>query len=158
MRVNTEQEALYIACEMEASAVELYTRAIKLMEQLGREKEPLYIQLELMLSDEREHLRQFRALYAGLDTSEEKRLMLSAVAEGLLFEGGLMGAAREGLLKNPEAMLRFAMDAEAASAKKYREFALLAEDEHARAALQMIAAEEDQHLLELKEQSGNSAQ
>jgi len=150
MLVRTEQEALFVACEMESTAVQLYTRALALMEQLGRKEEPLYQHLQQMLSDEREHLHRFRSLYNGLDASDEQQLSLAAVAEGLLFEGGLMGAAREGLLKDPQTLLEVAMRSEAASAKKYREFAQSAQTEEARTALMMIASEEDGHLLELE--------
>ena len=83
----------------------------------------------------------------------ERQLTLSAVAEGVLFEGGLMGAARQGLLKDVESMLRFAIQAEITSARKYREFASLATDERARAALVMIADEEDKHTAELEAQA-----
>lgn len=62
MQVATAQEALFMACEMESSAIQLYTRALSLMEQLGRQDEPLYDHLTLMLADEQEHLAQFRAL------------------------------------------------------------------------------------------------
>ena len=34
MQVATAQEALFMACEMESSAIQLYTRALSLMEQL----------------------------------------------------------------------------------------------------------------------------
>ena len=50
MQVATAQEALFMACEMESSAIQLYTRALSLMEQLGRQDEPLYGHLALMLS------------------------------------------------------------------------------------------------------------
>ena len=52
MQVATAQEALFMACEMESSAIQLYTRALSLMEQLGRQDEPLYDHLTLMLADE----------------------------------------------------------------------------------------------------------
>lgn len=145
MRIESEQEALYIACEMEKTAVQLYERALSLLSAQGRENDRLYYQIAFMHSDEQEHLRQFRALYRGLEAPEEQRLALSAVAEGVLFEGGLMGAARRGLLSDVPSMLRFAMDAETLSASKYREFAALASDEGARSALLLIAAEEDKH-------------
>ena len=62
MQVATAQEALFMACEMESSAIQLYTRALSLMEQLGRQDEPLYDHLTLMRADEQEHLAQFRRL------------------------------------------------------------------------------------------------
>ena len=93
MQVATAQEALFMACEMESSAIQLYTRALSLMEQLGRQDEPLYDHLTLMLADEQEHLAQFRALGGRDDLAQERRVALSAAADNILFEGGLMGAA-----------------------------------------------------------------
>ena len=108
MQLATGQEALFVACEMEASAIQLYSRAISLMEQLGRRGEPLYDHLVLMRADEQEHLSSFRSL-CGEDTlADDRRIALCAAADGILFEGGLMGAARAGLLSNVEGMLRFA--------------------------------------------------
>lgn len=150
MQIRTEQEALFIACEMETAAVQLYTRALQVLEGQGREREPLYAQTRDMLADEQRHLCRFRSLYRGLDGEQEHALALAAVAEGVLFEGGLMGAARAGLLADAPSMLRLAADAERASARKYREFAALAQSGEAREALLMIAAEEDAHLLELE--------
>lgn len=150
MQIRTEQEALYIACEMESTAVQLYTRALQVMQQLGREQEALFARIQEMLSDEQGHLRHFRALYQGLDADEEQRLSLAAVGEGILFDGGLMGAARRGLLKDVSSMLALAADAERTSVQKYREFALCAQSEEAKQALLQIAAEEECHLLELE--------
>lgn len=149
MQIRTEQEALYIACEMESTAVQLYTRALQVMQQLGREKEALYASIQEMLEDEQGHLRHFRSLYKGLDADDEQRLSLDAVAEGILFDGGLMGAARKGLLKDVASMLTLAADAERTSVKKYREFAQAAQSEEAKQALLQIAAEEECHLMEL---------
>lgn len=155
MRRLTEQEAMFVACEMEASAVALYTRALGLMQQLGRGEDALCAELKLMLSDEREHLRRFRSFLTGEEMTDERRMALAALAENVLFEGGLMGAARQGLLSDAAGMLRFAMLAEEVSARKYREFALLAEDPAARDALTLIAAEEEKHLAELRTQDKN---
>lgn len=149
MRILNEQEALYIACQMEAGAVQLYQRALFLMEQLGRCQEPLYQSLMQMHTDESEHLCQFRSLYGGLDASVERELELAAIAEGLLFEGGMMGASRQGLLKDVDSMMKLASDAEAASAARYREFAACAQSPDAKNALLMIAAQEDKHLRDL---------
>lgn len=135
-----------MACEMESSAVQLYTRALNLMQQLGRQGEALYEGLDRLRRDELEHLRQFRALCGEDGVAPERRMALAAAAQNVLFEGGLMGAARQGLLESVERMLRFAMRCEAISAQKYREFAAIAENPSAREALLMIASEEDRHL------------
>lgn len=151
MRVTTEQEAMYIACAMESSAVQLYERAMQVLEGQGRQEEALYRSVAAMRMEEMSHLQRFRALYTGLAVEVEKQLTLDAVADGILFEGGLMGAARAGLLKDVDSMLRYAASCEAASVQKYREFAADA-DEEAREALLDIAAEEERHLAELTEQ------
>lgn len=156
MQIRTEQEALYIACEMESTAVQLYTRALQVMQQLGREKEELYGRIQEMLQDEQGHLRRFRSLYRGLDASDEQQLALAAVGEGVLFEGGLMGAARQGLLKDVDSMLHLAAEAERTSIRKYREFAAVAVTDEARKALTMIAEEESGHLLELEAAAGEA--
>lgn len=150
MVVRSEQEALFVACEMESTAVQLYTRALALMDQQGRKDGPLYKRLQDMLEEEKEHLRRFRSLYRGLDEADEQQLILSAVGEGVLFEGGLMGAARRGLLKDVQSMLRLAIEAERTSIRKYREFAQHAQTDEARNALLMIAEEEGGHLMELE--------
>ena len=151
MQVASEQEALYVACEMESTAVQLYTRALALMEQLGREQEPLYARIQQMCRDEQMHLYRFRSLYTGLEAAQEQQLSLAAVGEGLLFDGGLMGAVRAGLLKDTQSMLDVAAQSERASARKYREFAEQAQTEEARRTLKMIALEEDSHLRDLEE-------
>ena len=150
MVVRSEQEALFIACEMESTAVQLYSRALALMEQQDRQGDPLYAGIQEMLEDEKSHLRRFRSLYQGLDAADEQQLTLSAVGEGVLFEGGLMGAARRGLLKDVPSMLKLAINAEKTSIRKYREFAEAAQTEEARSALLRIAEEESGHLMELE--------
>jgi len=150
MVVRSEQEAMFVACEMESTAVQLYTRALALLEQQERKADPLYKSIQEMLEEEKGHLRRFRSLYQGLGEVDEQQLTLSAVGEGVLFEGGLMGAARRGLLKDVESMLTLAINAERTSIRKYREFAESAQTEEARKALLSIAEEESAHLMELE--------
>ena len=150
MVVRSEQEAMFVACEMESTAVQLYTRALALMDQQERQNDPLYKRIQEMLLDEQSHLQRFRSLYQGLGEVDEQQLTLSAVGEGVLFEGGLMGAARRGLLKDVESRLALAITAERTSIRKYREFAESAQTEEARKALLSIAEEESAHLMELE--------
>ena len=150
MVVRSEQEAMFVACEMESTAVQLYTRALVMLEQQERKEDPLYKSIQEMLEEEKGHLRRFRSLYQGLGEVDEQQLTLSAVGEGVLFEGGLMGAARRGLLKDVESMLALAINAERTSIRKYREFAESAQTEEARKALLSIAEEESAHLMELE--------
>ncbi|MBE5814803.1 MAG: hypothetical protein E7320_06295 [Clostridiales bacterium] len=153
MRVTSEQEAMYIACAMESSAVQLYSRAMQVLEGQGRQEEALYRSIAAMRLEEMSHLSRFRSFYNGLDADTENQLMLGAVADGILFEGGLMGAARAGVLKDVESMLSYAARCEATSVEKYREFAANAQSQEAREALLAIAAEEARHLTELTEQA-----
>ena len=150
MVVRSEQEALFVACEMESTAVGLYSRALAVLEQQQRTGEAIYTAVQEMLADEKMHLQRFRSLYRGLEEADEQQLLLSAVGEGVLFEGGLMGAARRGLLKDVKSMLSLAIDAEKTSVRKYREFAQNAQTAEARDALLSIAEEESGHLLELE--------
>ena len=151
MQVKSTQEALFIACEMERGAVQLYERALMLMQGLGREQEPLRAQLAYMLADEKQHLAQFTELYKGLEGETERMLTLSAIAADILFPGGLMGAVRQGLLSDEQGMLAFAANAEATAAKTYRAFAAQSEDPRAAEMLGGIALEEDKHLRSLRE-------
>lgn len=151
MKVQSAQEALFIACEMERGAIQLYERALMLMGGLQRGSEPLRAHLACMLADEKQHLAQFMDLYTGLDTTLEKQLALSAVASSVLFEGGLMGAVRQGLLKDERGMLAFAADAEQTAAATYRAFAEQSDNARAAEMLQGIALEEDKHLRTLRD-------
>ncbi|MBE5802315.1 MAG: hypothetical protein E7319_08520 [Clostridiales bacterium] len=153
MRITSDQEAMYIACAMESAAVQLYERALQVLEGQGRQEEALYRSIAAMRLEEMSHLQRFRSLYAGLDAHIENQLMLDAVADGVLFEGGLMGAARAGLLKDVDSMLRYAASCEAASAQKYRAFAEHAATRDAKDALLTIATEEERHLKDLTEQT-----
>ena len=155
MVVRSEQEAMFVACEMESTAVQLYSRALALMDAQERQNDPLYQSIQNMLRDEQGHLARFRSLYKGLDAADEQQLTLSAVGEGVLFEGGLMGAARRGLLKDVQSMLALAVNAERTSIRKYREFAECAQTEEARSALLMIAEEETGHLMELEAEAAS---
>ena len=149
MEIRSQQEALFIACEMEKSAIQLYTRALMLLEQQGRADDPIAVQIRQTCEDEREHLRQFRAHAQPLDGTLEEQLMLSAAAEGVLFEGGL--------LNDVSSMMNYAMVAEACSSQKYRQFAALAQDADTRAMLETIAGEEDKHLSSLQKQAQSAS-
>ncbi len=154
MQINCAQEALFVAAEMERHAVQVYERALCLLREQRREKEPLFLRIRETLADERRHLQQFESLYTGLDGPLERQLTLSAIADGLLFEGGLMAAVRQGLLQDVQSMIQFATQEEEHAAAGYRSFASQCDDPQAKAALEGIAKEEDRHLAELREQRG----
>ena len=146
LQIKSAQEALFIACEMERGAIQLYERALMLLTDLGRDQEPIRAQLAYMLADEKQHLAQFQELYTGLDAEMERRLTLAAVASAVLFPGGLMGAVREGLIKDEQSLLTFAANAERTAAATYRAFADQCGDPRANEMLKGIALEEDKHL------------
>lgn len=147
MLLFSSKEAFFVACEMERSAVQMYTRALALTDTLPARDSALEEMLRSTLAQETEHLRLFSALYEKDEgiLAPDRQLLLTGEANNLLCEGGLMGAVRKGLLKDRDAMLRFAEKAEALSANQYREFAALAVHEEARNALMQIAGEEDTH-------------
>jgi rubrerythrin len=150
MLIKSGQEALFVAIEMERGAVQTYERALMLTDPGDAAQKPLRQQLIIILADEQQHLRQFQELYKGLDESVEEQLMLSAVASAVLFEGGLMGAVRNGMLRNKESLMDFAKDAEKKAAATYRSFAEACGDNQTADVLRYIAAEEDGHLHTLR--------
>jgi len=150
MLIKSGQEALYVAIEMERGAIQTYERALMLTDENDPKTKALHLQLSVILGDERQHLKQFQALYQGLDASLEEQLMLSAVASAVLFKGGLMGAVRGGMLKDKQSLLTFAADAEQKAIDTYRSFASACNDPDAAAMLNGIAGEEEQHLKTLR--------
>ena len=150
MRINSPQEALYIATEMERRAMQIYERALFLLMEQGREKDPLYATIQSVRAEEHSHLQWFSSLYTGLGKPLERKLTLAAVSNGVFFQGGLMEAAREGLLEDVPSMLSYASGEEARATKEYLSFAGQCEDAKVRTMLERIAAEEEKHLRELE--------
>ncbi|HPJ01393.1 MAG TPA: hypothetical protein PKU80_00945 [Candidatus Limiplasma sp.] len=148
--IKSGQEALFIAIEMERGAVQTYERALMLIDSGDAALKALRQQLLIILSDERQHLAQFMALYKGLDETMEEQLMLSAISSTVLFEGGLMGAVRQGMLKDKESLIDFAKSAEKKAAATYRSFAQTCNDQPTADMLLSIANEEDRHLHTLR--------
>lgn len=150
MLIKSGQEAIYVAIEMERGAIQTYERALMLTEADDPETKALRNQISAILSDERQHLKQFQSLYRGLDASLEEQLMLSAVSSSVLFQGGLMGAVRQGMLKDAKSLLAFAMNAEQTAIDTYRAFANSCGDPETESVLNGIAGEEEQHLKTLR--------
>lgn len=142
MQIREASEAFFIAKRMEESAIRLYERALMIC---AEEMKPL---IRRILGDERSHLRRFCDMGAEIPSDDSRCVALSAAAEAILYEGGLLGAVRDGLLENDQALLNTAAAAERKSADKYREFAEALNGE-VRDALLGIAAEEEGHLSEL---------
>lgn len=142
IKLNSVAEALFIACRMEESAISLYQRALMICPPA---MQPM---IEGILADEKGHLCSFGSYHSDGELSSERMIALSAYAEQLLYAGGLMGAARSGLLESPESLLRLAAHAEADSVQQYRSFADMAPGE-VREVLLRIAQEEEQHHADL---------
>ncbi len=155
MLIKSGQEALFVAIEMERGAIQIYERALMLTDAQDEAVRGLREQLTVILGDERQHVKQFQSLYEGLDASLEKQLMLSAVASAILFEGGLMGAVRQGMLKDKQSLLAFAAAAEQKAIETYRAFAQACGDPAAADSLRGIAGDEEQHLRTLQEYMEN---
>lgn len=140
-------EALYLAVRMEARAVLLYERA-RIVFGIGALEAVL---LELA-REERGHQEDFlRLLDREAPVAPERAMLLDAHAGDMLFEGGLIGAVREGAFDSAASLLRWAADEEERAKTRYGEFALLATGE-AREAFLHIAAQEEIHLKRLNEQ------
>ncbi len=150
MQIQSGQEALYVACEMERGAIQTYERALMLVTADDPLHAALRERLQMILNDERQHLLQFQSLYEGLALAMEQQLMLAAIASSLLFEGGLMGAVRRGMLKDKESLLAFAQEAEQKAADTYRAFAAACRDASTADVLRGIALEEETHLQTLR--------
>ena len=68
------------------------------------------------------------------------------MASSVLFEGGLMGAVRQGMLDDEKSLLHFAAEAEKKAIETYRSFAETCGDPDTASILSGIAAEEEKHL------------
>ncbi|MBR6788083.1 MAG: ferritin-like domain-containing protein [Clostridia bacterium] len=145
VQISSARDALYIASEMEKRAVKLYERAAMLWP--DNEMTPA---IEGMLADEKQHLKHFTALMGDTVPAQADALLLSAYAGGILFEGGLHAAARQGAFNSPEALIRYAAAQEQIAVDSYTRFA--AQCDHAPAAQSaflQIAQEESLHLTAL---------
>lgn len=140
MNITTSREALIVAVEMEKRAVSFYERADMVFED-GAIKGTL----RQLKKEELAHQQRFEALIEDEPGKDEVSLLLSAEADGLLFPGGLLEAARKGAFENRESLIRYAMEQEQQAMAGYRGFADLCEGE-ARATFLAIAREEKQHL------------
>lgn len=138
--VETAQEALFIAMEMERRAIALYERA-----GLLSPKPDVAGVLKTLLRDERRHLQHFSALAQGEDVTGEQGMLLSAQAAGILHAGGLMGAAREEAFEDANSLIAYAAREESDAVDTYQAFAQACTGP-ARDAFLLIAGEEAHHL------------
>ncbi len=136
-------DALFIAVEMEKSAIRLYERALLLFPELSET-------IDALLCDEQTHLTRFESLQNGGVESEEA-LMLAAHAAGVLHPGGLIAAQRKGAFLSARALLAYAADREREAIRTYEQFAAQYIGDTS-AAFSLIAKEERAHLSGLVEQ------
>ena len=148
MIVKNEQEAMFIACEMEKRAIRLYQRAAMLVED-----QDMKAVVEAFARDETEHLRRFLQMGRELPARplDEEQLILSACAAQILFPGGLVEASRENALGNEAALIAFARDGEKTAVDCYTAFAAECESCAAREMFRQIAGEESRHLQALED-------
>ncbi len=149
LQVKSEQEALYIACEMERRAIRVYERGLMLCHDPA-----LLAVLKRLHGDETMHLAKFAKMgnASMASTDQEQQILLKSYAAQILFPGGLMQAQREGALSNMDALLNFARDSEETAVRCYQEFAASCERDEAREAFLAIAREEQAHLEAIEEQ------
>jgi rubrerythrin len=143
LQVKSEQEALFIACEMERRAIRVYERG------LGLCHDPeLKTHLQRFFEDEKVHLQKFSGMgnFAPDATDEEQQILLKSYAAQILFPGGLMQAQREGVLSSIHSLLVFARDSEETAVHSYRQFAEACEREDVKNVFLAIAGEEQTHL------------
>lgn len=148
--IMNEKEALYIACEMEKRAIEMYQRALLLFT-----KEEVKKVIEELIVDEKEHLTQFkdfREEFGSHDIDFEKTILLKAYAGEFVFKGGLSQAQREKAFESGQHLLKFAIREEEKAFEKYKEFALICKNEKAKEAFLSIAEEEKMHKVQLEKQ------
>ena len=149
LQVKNEQEALFLACEMERRAVRVYERGLTICQDPA-----IKALLARLHDDERMHLAKF-ARMGGCSpeaTDQERQLLLKSYAAQVLFPGGLMQAQREGALLSLPSLLKFARDSEETAVRCYGEFASSCEKKEARDMFLTIASEEQGHLDVLEEQ------
>ena len=149
LQVKNEQEALFLACEMERRAIRVYERG-----QLLCQDPAVKALLQRLHDDEKMHLAKFARMGScSMEaTDQEQQLLLKSYAAQVLFPGGLMQAHREGALDDLVSLISFARDSEETAVKCYLEFSASCEKEAAREMFLSIAQEEQGHLYALEEQ------
>ncbi len=149
LQIKSEQEALFLACEMERRAIRVYERGMMLSHDPA-----IQLLLQRLHNDEKKHLANFSRLgkCSSEITDQEQQLLLKSYAAQVLFPGGLMQAQREGALSSLHSLLAFARDSEETAVRCYGEFASSCEKPEARDMFLTIAQEEKGHLLTLEEQ------
>ncbi len=149
LQVKSEQEALFLACEMERRAVRVYERGVMISHDPA-----IKALLQKLHDDEKAHLAKFSKMgNCSVEiTDQEQQLLLKSYAAQVLFPGGLMQAQREGALLSMQSLLLFSRDSEETAVRTYKEFASSCQQAEARDMFLAIAQEEQGHLAALDDQ------
>lgn len=149
LQVKSEQEALYLACEMERRAIRVYERGVMISHDPA-----IKALLQKLYEDEKMHLSKFSKMgnCAIEITDLEQQLLIKSYAAQVLFPGGLMQAQREGAFSSLHSLLAFSRDSEETAVRTYKEFASSCHQAEAREMFLSIAQEEQGHLISLEEQ------
>lgn len=146
MIVNNEREALCVAVEMERRAIRIYERALMLVSD-----EAVRGGIGDILSQEREHLKQFSAMRERYPSdAQEEQALLQAMSAEALFPGGVMEMERAQGLETLDGLYAFAADSEQHALETYLSFAEKCRDAKVADAFRAIAAEESAHLVQLR--------
>ena len=149
VKITSAGQALLMAVEMEKRAVSLYERMLLLF--ANEENKAL---LEQLLADERQHLSQFERHFDAQEHSADNIMLLGALSDEILFEGGLNQMIREGGLEDNPSILAYAAKEEEKAIETYTAYAELCEGE-AKNAFLLIADEERCHLKVLEKMMDN---
>jgi rubrerythrin len=149
LQVKSEQEALFLACEMERRAIRVYERGMMISHDPA-----IKALLQKLHEDEKTHLAKFSKMgNCSVEISDqEQQLLLKSYAAQVLFPGGLMQAHREGALSSMQSLLLFSRDSEETAVRTYKEFESSCLKAEARDMFLAIAQEEQGHLTALEEQ------
>lgn len=145
--VRHEQQALWIAIEMERRAIRIYERALLLTQD-----EAVREGIQEILQDEREHYRRFMEMKAMLPEAPlDDQQLMQALGADVLLTGGVMEMQRAQALTTLPGLRKFAADSEADAVEKYTAFADRCQNEAVRNVFLSIAQEEAGHLATLRD-------
>lgn len=149
LQVKSEQEALFLACEMERRAIRVYERGVMISHDPA-----IKALLQKLHDDEKVHLAKFSKMgnCSKEITDREQQLLLKSYAAQVLFPGGLMQAHREGALDSLHSLLEFSKGSEETAVRSYTEFASTCHNTEAKDMFLAIAQEEQSHLAALEDQ------
>ncbi len=145
-----DMQAVTISMEMERRGADFYRRAARVSKTAA-----VASLLDLLAREEDTHLEEFARLAERVRRGparaydEELSAYLTAVAADIVFPGGVVELAGEGGLRDPAAVLQYAIRSEKDSILFYTELSSRAADDSARETFREILAAERGHLARL---------